>query len=58
MHVTLKNQLKELETKIKGLERKLDAVLNILVSDIYGDEFQEHPDVDPEEIHNELTKLN
>jgi hypothetical protein len=56
--VTLKKQICDLELRIKGLERKLDVMLNILVSDLYEDEFQEHPMVGPEEIHNELTKLN
>lgn len=56
--MTLKNQLEELEAKIKGLEKKLDAVLNILVSDLYDDDFQEQTVMEPEEVHNELTKLN
>jgi uncharacterized protein Yka (UPF0111/DUF47 family) len=56
--MTLKRQLEDLESRIKGLEKKLDAVLNILVSDLYEDEFQDPSVIEMEDVHDELTKFN
>ncbi|GEM_PF-2796900 len=55
--MTLEKQLEELESRIKGLERKLDAVLNILVSDLYEEELPEHPFPGQEEEES-FTRLN
>lgn len=52
-----KNDLKRIELKIRELEKKLDAVLNLLVEDM-DDDFSEGAEIFPEDSFEGLTKLN
>ena len=52
------NQLKTLEFRIKELEKKLDVVLNLLVSEYYDDDAGEAPTFEIGELDAGLVKLN
>lgn len=51
------NDLKRIELKIAELEKKLDAVLNLLIEDM-DDDFSEDPEIFPGDSFEGLTKLN
>lgn len=53
----MNKDIKSLETKIKELEKKLDLVLNMLMSEYMEDEGEELP-FDIHAIEHDLTRLN
>ena len=52
------DQVKKLEARIVQLEQRLQVVLNILIEESYGEDFEEHPTLPIEGLEEDLGKLN